>query len=64
MEHTRKQQVAEWLNERWMITLRTDMPDKIQLANETFYRGAFEAIEKMGFRVIRDETGHHLIIKN
>ena len=58
MKNTQKKELVNWLDERWAIAEKWD-----RLEDHLFYRGAFEAIEHMGYWVIREENGHHLIGK-
>lgn len=55
---TNIKQTAEWLNERWSIAMSFG-----RLEDELFYRGAFEAIEHMGYYVARKPDGTHIITK-
>ena len=58
MKNSDKKALIEWLDSRWGIVQMFN-----RLEDELFYRGAFEAIEHMGYWVIREENGHHIMGK-
>lgn len=54
-----KEQIAEWLDERWMIANMED----VSKCNMSYYNGALKALEFAGYDWERNEEGQHKIYK-
>ena len=58
MKNADKKALVDWLDERLKIVTTLNRPE-----DELFYRGACSSIEKMGYWIITEDDGHHLIGK-
>lgn len=53
-------EVEEWLDERYIII---DMTNK-RSQDVCYYNGALKMLEKLGYDLIRNDSGKHKIFKN